>query len=95
MRDYLSDTGGDLIFESDLKIGESTNNAIYKLLTIKKGELIETPMIGLSIISYLDNENKEDLHREIRKQLKRDGGKMLSISYNNNNEYIIKARYED
>lgn len=95
MRDYLSDSDGDLRFENgDLVPGESTFDAVRKLMEINPGELHYAPLIGVGIVRYIKQTNPSDMIREIKQQVSADGGEVEEIAYNDG-ELEIKANYED
>lgn len=95
MRDYLSDDNGDLQFESgDLVTGDSTFDAIRKLMEINRGELHYAPVLGVGVKNYMHDTNPGDLMREVKQQVAADGGQVERITYKDG-ELEINANYED
>lgn len=74
-KDFLLDETGDLqIANGDFVIGESTKQEIQLLLTTKKGEWKQNPLVGGNLQQFLKQRDGQTAAlREINIQLKNDG----------------------
>ena len=74
MNDYLRDetTGAMLIRNGDFVVGDATKQHQRSLIMNHKGEYKQYPETGVGIANYLDDENPDDMMREVRRQLVQD-----------------------
>lgn len=78
--DMILDEAGDLqIKNGDLVIGESTDQHQRLLLLATKGEFKQSPLTGVGLINFLNDENPGNLKTEIRKQITSDGQLIKSL----------------
>jgi hypothetical protein len=89
-------TTGDLVMTAagDIKHVESTRQHQNDILMARKGEYRLNPTGTVGIADYLDDENPDELQREIRVQLGRDGQKVNSLSITGDGNLTISASYE-
>lgn len=75
MTDYLlNEETNDLVIKNgDFAQGDATQQNQKNLLNINKGELREFPIDGVGLINFLDDENFNDLIREVRREMVKDG----------------------
>lgn len=75
MRDYLIDYTNKkmLIKNGDFVMGDATQQHQRRLLMAQKGEYKQHPLVGVGLRNYIDDENPDDLKREIRMQFVQDG----------------------
>jgi hypothetical protein len=94
VKDILIDgaSGGLLIKDGDLAIGESTAQHQNDLLLLQKGALKYEPLIGVGVADFVDDEGMEDMFRTIRKEYAKDGMKVNELK-EVNGELIIDAEY--
>lgn len=71
----LSDNGDLLITNGNLTIGDSDDQNVTSILSAVKGEIKENPLLGVGLINYVNkqNNNLEQLKREVSVNLKADG----------------------
>lgn len=96
---------GDLLIEvtrddqgkitDGLVIGDVTSQNQNTILLAEKGEIKNSPLLGVGIASYLDDESPSELLREVRINLRMDGQKVRSCGFDNNGKLIIQGGYED
>ena len=88
-------TTGDLVMVAgDIRHVESTRQHQNDILLARKGEYRLNPTGTVGIADYLEDETPEDLQREIRVQLGRDGQKVNKIMLTGNGAITISAGYE-
>lgn len=90
----MSDDTGDLKWDAGLVAGESTDDAIRKVLVIDKGELHFAPTLGVGIDKFVNDDDPGYLMRDIRKQIRADGGELISMSMDVSN-LKIEADYDN
>jgi hypothetical protein len=74
MKDYMLDSDNDLRIENgDFVIDDSDLQHQELLLYAEKGAYKQYPLTGVGIMTYLKDENPDDLLREIRLQFAQDG----------------------
>lgn len=78
---------------SGLVVGEITRQNQSVLLLAEKGEIKESPLAGVGISNYLDDENTDDMMREIRSQFANDGMKVRKLEISSG-KIQINAKYE-
>lgn len=61
------------IANGDFVMGDATEQHQRRLLMAHKGEYKQHPLTGVGLADYIDDENKNELVREIRKQMVQDG----------------------
>lgn len=85
-QDILRDATGDIeIKNGDLVVGESTYQEIELLLTTKKGEWKQNPLVGGNLQQFLkQREGRTAALKEINIQLRNDGFTINKISISNN-----------
>ena len=73
--DYLIDytTGRMKKANGDFVMGESTVQHQRRLLKAQQGEYKQNPLVGVGVDNSLDDEDPDDLIREVRKQYVQDG----------------------
>ena len=94
MNDIALDSNDDLvILNNDISIVESTQQHQRQLLINDKGTFKENPTICVGLFNYLDNENPQDLLRNINIEYTRDGMQVNSIQLTNDGKININAYY--
>lgn len=96
MTDILFDTEtGDVIIENgDLKVGDPTFYHVHDLLMAERGFYKFNPTIGISISQFINEEvNSEELIRQVRLGLERDGFKVVKLVLNNDGTFDIDGNY--
>lgn len=95
MQDFKHTTDGDIDLTSgDIVMAEATLQHQRDILRTRIGELKDTPTIGVGIEDYLNDESPEDLLRKARKELVKDGQKVVEISSTPTGKIEISAYYE-
>lgn len=104
-RGILIGDDGDLLIEvtrnalgkitDGLVIGDVTSQNQNTILLAEKGEIKNSPLLGVGIASYLDDESPSELLREVRINLRIDGQKIRSCGFDDNGKLIIQGGYED
>ena len=82
------------LITSGFVIGDVTRQNQRTLLLAEKGEIKESPTLGVGIASFLDDDNPSDLLREVRENLREDGQKVNSCGFNSIGKLVIDASYE-
>ncbi len=83
-RDYVLNEQGDLKIENgDFVFGDATRDNERLMLLAEKGEWKHSPLSGVGIRSFLDDEHPTEFEREVRRQFGRDGAKVETLSYQN------------
>lgn len=90
----MLDDDGDLKIDENGEpvVGDVTAQNQRILIETNKGDLKLYPLIGVGAEDFIDNENYNDLLREIRLQFKKDGLK-INLLEAINNEIKIDAYY--
>lgn len=87
----LNDENGDLLLVGGSMVsGETTYQHQRDLLILRKGDLRTEPLVGVGIEDYTDNEQPEELLREISTQFMNDGMVVKKVSLTN-----IEAYYKN
>jgi hypothetical protein len=95
MQDFLLDEDGDLAIEDgDLVIGHSDQQHQSDLLLLGKGGSKEFPTLGVGLFSYLENEDRSGLLREIKVQFNADGMVVSNVGYNSKGQVVYEAEYK-
>ncbi|MEI6683423.1 MAG: hypothetical protein WCO44_12375 [Bacteroidota bacterium] len=90
--DILCDSTGDIAcVGGDMVVGNGTYQHQADLLTANEGEYKETPLAGVGITGFLNDENPAELQRKIRIQFTKDGMSVVKVAYGTNLE--INANY--
>ena len=78
-----------------LVLGDVTKQNQNTIILAEKGEIKNSPLLGVGIASYLDDESPSELLREVRINLRMDGQKVRSCGFDDNGKLIIQGGYED
>ncbi len=74
MNDYLLDDEEDLkVVSGDWVVGESTYQHQRQLILNAKGDYKANPTICVDVVTFIDNDDKSAVRREIAKEFMRDG----------------------
>lgn len=94
MNDLMLNTSNDLLIENDdLVIAESTRQHQMCLLKTSKGQLKESPLVGVGVEMYLNSENEiGGLLGDIKQEFEKDGMAVKSLSFSDN-KINIDASY--
>lgn len=93
MIDVKHRDNGDIDLSSgDLQMTESTAQHQTDILTAVKGSYKEFPTVGVGMVDYIAENNKEGLLRAVRKQFSADGMRVKSISMTDT--INVDAEYE-
>ena len=80
MMDLVLDAGYDLIVEAgDFRIVENTGGHQQQLIINNKGDFKQNPTICVGALNYLDDENLQELIRNISIEFTRDGMNVISV----------------
>ncbi len=80
MIDIGLDGGYDLIIEAgDFVIKESTAQHQKQLILNNKGDFKQNPTIGVGVFDYMDDENFQELTRNISVEFTRDGMDVIAV----------------
>jgi hypothetical protein len=89
--DILLNDQYELMTENgDFVTGDNLLQQQALLLATGKGHWKENPFIGVDLVDWINNENPEEMKKEIKRQFKADGIKVNSIDYSNG-EFNIDA----
>ncbi len=89
--DILLNEDFDLAIEvGDLVVSQSDNQHARLLLTLSKGDLTESPMVGIGILRHLKGVLDANFRREIVLQFSADAYDLSVFNINNNNEIDLK-----
>lgn len=84
MKDILLTADYDLLIkDGDFVIGESDVQHQQCLLLAEKGAYKQFPERGVGIMTYLLDENPDELLREIRLEFSKDGMKINRLAFEN------------
>lgn len=72
-----------VIKDGDFVVDDSLQQQQKLLLVLNKGELKEFPLIGCGVINSINDENPENIIKEIKRQFKADGLTINSITVDN------------
>lgn len=94
MNDLMLNTSNEILIENDdLVIGESTRQHQACLLQMTKGELKESPDVGVGIGLFLKSENEiGELLGTVKQEFEKDGMTVKSLSLGDN-KINIDASY--
>jgi hypothetical protein len=93
MIDYLQNNDDLLISNGDFTTDESTLQHQKDLLCAEKGDYKLNPTVGVGVLSYIDEENPQNLSRAIAVEFTRDGMQINKIQWQNNANLLIDAFY--
>ncbi|MBC7399853.1 MAG: hypothetical protein H7289_07885 [Mucilaginibacter sp.] len=84
MKDFLLTADFDLKIENgDFVIGESNQQHQQCLLLAEKGAYKQFPNVGVGLATFINDENPDDLLREVRLEFTKDGMKVNRLAYEN------------
>jgi len=85
MDDFKHTTDGDIDLNGN-DIAYDTGDAWHKrdIIIQKQGDIKATPLLGVGVRKFFNDENTEPLLRSIRKNFTRDGMKVRSVGIDNN-----------
>lgn len=89
----IRDASGKIV--QGLVIGDVTEQNQRTILLAEKGEIKNSPLQGVGLASYLDDEDPSVLLREIRTNLRNDGQTIRACGFNESGKLIIVGGYED
>ena len=94
MEDILLAQNGRFVENGDFRIGDSSVQNKFFLLTTPKGVVKNAPLLGAGIRDYILSEGVDVLAKkhEIRRQLTEDGATVRKIEFTGN-QLIIDAEY--
>lgn len=94
-QDVLLDSAYDLkVSGGDFVVGESTAQHQNCILMAAKGDYKEFPMMGVDLMSWLNNERPEDMMRAIRLEFANDGMKVNRMKLIPPAQVTIDAEYK-
>ena len=76
------DTSGDLMVsrKGDMMIGDATLLHQRDLIMASEGEYKQSPIVGVGVVSFLDDEEPDELKRKIRSQFTKDGMNVKAVN---------------
>ena len=81
------------VLNGDLKIADGDNQNMEHLLLANKGDYVESPFVGVGILTELNGPGSSiSLESKIRRELRLDGFKIESLRVENKNTFYIKAK---
>lgn len=98
MIDYKQNKNNDCDLDfstGDLQYTESTGQHQRDLILSDKGHIRDMPERGVGSVKYLQDEDREDYLRAVRKELAADGQRVNSVSETKTKQIIVDAEYED
>jgi hypothetical protein len=94
--DILLDENDDLRIENgDLVVGESTMQHQRHLFLGDKGHFRNSPISGIGISNYQNDDELGELYGEIQKQFELDGQEVGEIEILRNGKIKVEGEYED
>ncbi len=82
MKDLLTDSSGDvMIKDNDLVIGFSDFQHQEHLLVAQKGDLKESPTVGVGIENFINDSEVDGLLAEIKSEFTKDGMLVKKIGF--------------
>ncbi len=82
MTDILFDETDDLaVIGGDMAIGEATLQHQADLLSAQEGEYKQSPVTGVGLSNFLNDEDPREMIRKIRLQFAQDGIQIDSLSF--------------
>lgn len=79
--DILFNNDGDINLDGgDIHFGDSTEQHKYDMLLSRKGDIRRTPAVGVGVLDFAKDDDVNDMSREIRVQLSKDGMTVNSIA---------------
>lgn len=95
MRDFKQLENGDIdLTGSDISLAESTRQNQRDIVLTQKGLLKHAPDRGVSPQRFLNDESPEDFMRETRRQIMKDGARIISLGINTDGIVQINAEYK-
>lgn len=96
MKDYLTDDAtNDLVIKNgDFVLGDTTKQNQKRLLVSNKGAFREFPLICVGLINYLDDEDYNDLIREVRREMVKDGMTVDELAITADGSIRLNATYK-
>ena len=97
-KDFLLDENNDLATaDGDFITGDSDDQHVELLLMLAKGELKESPTIGVGLNRFLGKQNTSlaELQREVKVGLQADGYKVKSITTGDNGQFDLDYELEE
>lgn len=88
-----TDTGDIDTTGSDISFVESTLQHQRDLLLTIKGELKDSPSVGVGVVDFVNDEDSAELSTEIRNQFRKDGMTIREIAVSETIK--IDAAYEN
>lgn len=90
MKDFLLDESFDMIIkDGDFAIGESDKQQQTCLLMAEKGSYKQYPTVGVGAVTFLKDENPDELLREIRIQFSADGMKIQRLGFDGSKLKVV------
>jgi UPF0288 family protein (methanogenesis marker protein 3) len=90
--DVKRDANG--LITSGVVIGDITFQNQELIIACEKGEIREAPDKGVGAANYVDDEEPDDFLKAINIELTREGMKVNSIGFNEENKLDIDAKYK-
>lgn len=96
MKDYLTDdtTNDILIANGDFVVGDATKQNQKRLLLSNKGAYREFPLVCVGLMFYLDDEDYNDLIREVRREMVKDGMTVDELAITADGSIRLNAIYK-
>lgn len=96
MKDFLTDQDGNLLIEDgDFVIGDPTEQNIQAILESHKGEWREFPEVGAAMAEYLNDEDRDEMLIEAKRQLEYDGLIVEELKITADDKMIVVAKYPE
>jgi len=95
MRDILLDSDNDLLLsQGDFVSGDATAQSVGLVLLFQKGELRESPLLGVGLVNWLLSEGSlVGLKHEVAKQFAADGGTLRTLRIQDGGQIEIDVVY--
>lgn len=93
--DIMLDATNDLLIEDgDFVVADATEQHQNCLLLANKGDYKTQPMLGVGIFMYINDDEPQDMMREIRTQFTNDGMEITKMSVRLPSTVTIEAIYK-
>lgn len=95
MIDIIDNQQGELdLSTGDLMMAESTRSHQSDILLSTQGDWSETPLLGVGLVDYMNDNDPSGLLSAAARQMQDDGMEVERIEFNEQGEIEIDAEYE-
>ncbi len=95
MKDFLLDDNGDLkIVNGHFVIGDCSAQNQKSLLLATEGEIRSSPLSGVGIFNFLQDEDLDGLQLKARRQFEMDGARFKKLVFEGDGKMKLDASYK-